>query len=328
MNKFLVIQTASIGDVILASSIVEKLKQHYPDAEIDFLLKKGMEELFFGHPFIHQLLLWDKGKEKYKNLRRLIRLIRRNHYECVINVQRFAGTGIITLLSGAKMKIGFSKNPFSLFFSRRIKHEIGKSGIHEIARNHLLVKELTDNEPERPRLYPSPRDYASTSQYKTKAFITIAPASLWYTKQYPKSKWVEFIAEIDPSLYIYCLGSGTDRPMCDEIIAKSKHPHCLNLAGKLSLLETAALMKDARMNFVNDSAPLHLASAMNAPVTAIFCSTIPEFGFGPLSDDAVVVQTKKKLTCRPCGLHGWDACPEEHFDCALTIDKEQLLKRT
>jgi heptosyltransferase-2 len=232
------------------------------------------------------------------------------------------------LFSGAKMKIGFTKNPFSLFFSKRYKHEIGKSNVHETTRNHLLTKEITDNEPGPVRLYPSGRDFATTSQYKTKAFVTIAPASLWFTKQYPKSKWVEFIADIDPSLYIYFLGSKKDRPMCDDIIAQSKHPHCLNLAGKLSLLETAALMKDASMNFVNDSAPLHLASAMNAPVTAIFCSTIPEFGFGPLSDDAVVVQTKKDLACKPCGLHGWDKCPEKHFECALTIEKEQLLKRT
>jgi heptosyltransferase-2 len=328
MNKFLVIQTASIGDVILASSIIEKLNQYYPDAEIDFLLKKGVEELFFGHPYIHQLLLWDKEKEKYKNLRKLIRLIRKNHYDCVINVQRFSSTGIITVLSGAKMKIGFSKNPLSLLFSKRVKHAIGQSNLHETARNHALIKALTDNEPGQVRLYPTARDFAATSQYKTRAFITVAPASLWYTKQYPESKWVEFIAEIDPSLYIYFLGSGKDRIMCESIIAASKHQHCLNLAGKLSLLETAALMKDARMNFVNDSAPLHLASAMNARVTAIFCSTTPEFGFGPLSDDSEVVQTKKELQCKPCGLHGWDACPEKHFECALTIDKKQLLKRS
>lgn len=63
-------------------------------------------------------------------------------------------------------------------------------------------------------------------------------------------------------------------------------------------------MHDAQMNYVNDSAPMHLASAMNAPTAAIFCSTIPEFGFGPLSDDSRVIQIQKPLACRPCGLHG------------------------
>jgi ADP-heptose:LPS heptosyltransferase len=79
-------------------------------------------------------------------------------------------------------------------------------------------------------------------------------------------------------------------------------------------------MKLATMNYVNDSAPLHLASAMNAPVTAFFCSTIPEFGFGPLSENNQIIQTEEKLNCRPCGLHGKKVCPEGHFKCGTEIN--------
>jgi len=79
------------------------------------------------------------------------------------------------------------------------------------------------------------------------------------------------------------------------------------------------------MNYVNDSAPMHFASAMNAPVTAIYCSTLPAFGFGPLSDNRHLVQTTHSLSCRPCGLHGKMACPEKHFQCASTITTQQLL---
>ena len=74
------------------------------------------------------------------------------------------------------------------------------------------------------------------------------------------------------------------------------------------------------MNYVNDSAPLHIASAMNAPVTAYFCSTKPSFGFGPLSDNKTIVEVKEKLECRPCGLHGKKKCPEDHFDCGFNIE--------
>ena len=84
-------------------------------------------------------------------------------------------------------------------------------------------------------------------------------------------------------------------------------------------------MTNATMNYVNDSAPMHMASAMNAPTTAIFCSTIPDFGFGPLSDQARIVETDENLECRPCGLHGFKKCPEGHFKCANTIDTESLL---
>jgi heptosyltransferase-2 len=69
------------------------------------------------------------------------------------------------------------------------------------------------------------------------------------------------------------------------------------------------------MNYTNDSAPLHLCSAVNAPVRAVFCSTIPEFGFGPLSGNSGVVQSHLELPCKPCGNHGKSACPKGHFDC-------------
>ena len=90
-------------------------------------------------------------------------------------------------------------------------------------------------------------------------------------------------------------------------------------------MESAALMQKAKRCLVNDSAPLHIASAMNAPTTAIFCSTVPEFGFGPLAKDSIVVESQKKLECRPCGLHGKNACPESHFDCGFKININDII---
>ncbi|RZK16550.1 MAG: glycosyltransferase family 9 protein, partial [Hymenobacter sp.] len=76
---------------------------------------------------------------------------------------------------------------------------------------------------------------------------------------------------------------------------------------------------------VNDSAPMHLCSAVDAPVCAIFCSTVPAFGFGPLSTFARVVEHLGPLACRPCGLHGHARCPLGHFRCAHEIETSQLL---
>jgi ADP-heptose:LPS heptosyltransferase len=64
---------------------------------------------------------------------------------------------------------------------------------------------------------------------------------------------------------------------------------------------------------------------VNTPVTAVYCSTLPSFGFGPLSDKSNIVELKDKLPCRPCGLHGRKACPLKHFDCAMKITDEQML---
>lgn len=330
-QKILIIQTASIGDVVLGTPVIEKLAAFYPGSKIDFLVKKGIESLLYNNPHLHQILVWDKSKDKYKNLRNLIFRIRENRYDLVVNLQRFASSGLVTVLSGVPVKLGFDKNPFSLFFSQRVKHRISadkEKSRHEVARNLAVIQKITDHSLDYPvKLYPSKADFAKVSQYKTRKYICIAPTSLWFTKQYPPEKWVEFIREVGEDMVIYFLGSASDDPICQEIVKESQHRNSMSLCGKLTFLESAALMKDATMNFVNDSAPQHFASAMNAPLTSVFCSTVPAFGFGPLSDDSAVVETDVDLDCKPCGLHGFKSCPEKHFKCALTINKEKLLER-
>jgi len=306
---------------------MENLHRKYPDAAIDVLVKKGTESLFASHPYLRKLYIWDKSCKKLRNLYVILKEVQSERYDLVVNVQRFFLTGFLTAFSRAGKTIGFNKNPFSIFFSKRLRHKIRKGEFHETERNLLLIRDLVQETEKQPVLYPSKQDDALTSQYKTHQYICVAPASLWHTKQYPADKWVEFLQQLPDDLYVYFLGSPSDHTLCEEIIKSSSHDHSMNLAGKLKLLETASLQRDALMNFVNDSAPMHLASAVNAPVTAIFCSTIPAFGFGPLSMDSEVIETEEKLDCRPCGLHGLTECPEKHFDCAYTIKTERLLKR-
>lgn len=325
-QKFLVIQTASIGDVILSTAIGEKLIQHYPDAQIDYLVKNGNERLFDGNPWINEIIAWDKSKEKYKNMLRIIFQFREEKYDTIINLQRFASSGLFSIFSGAKKTYGFRKNPLSLFFSKAFPHQF-KENWHETDRNHQLIAKLTDGEKARPVLYPTMKDFAMMSQYKTQKYITLTPASLWFTKQYPIERWMEFIQQIDSKTNIYLLGSSADKALCDKLVQKTDRDDIMNLAGKLSFMESAALMRDASMNYVNDSAAQHIASSVNGKITAIFCSTVSSFGFGPLSDDSVIIETKEKLDCRPCGLHGHKTCPKNHFKCALNIDIKELLDR-
>lgn len=327
VQKFLIIQTAFIGDVVLATALIEKLHQHFPDAQIDFLVRKGNETLLKGHPFLHETLIWDKKKNKYGHLWKLLRTIRKRKYDRVINVQRFAATGVLTAFSGAKETIGFKKNPWSFLFSKKIKHLIGdkERNIHEIDRNLELIKSFTDASGVKPWLFPSAVDESVVKNYKTSEYLTVSPASVWFTKQFPKEKWVEFLNAIPTKYTVYLLGAPNDNALAEEIKNSTTHSLVINLCGQLSFLQSAALMKDAVMNYVNDSAPMHFASAVNAPVTAIYCSTLPSFGFGPLSDKRFIVETKEKLDCRPCGLHGRKACPLGHFNCAYLIKTTQLL---
>ena len=327
MQKYLIIQTAFIGDVVLATPIVEKLHALFPDAQIDFLLRKGNESLLSGHPFIHEVLIWDKKHNKQKNLFRMITRIRKNRYDKIINAQRFFATGLLTVFSGARETIGFDKNPVSLFFTKKVKHQVGgTNAVHETARNLELIRMFTDDTLYRPKLYPSAADFLSIEEMAREKYITVSPASVWFTKQYPADKWIDFIKNIPEGFSIYLLGGPGDTNICQFIRENTNRAEVKILAGSLSFLQSAALMSRAEMNYVNDSAPLHFASAMNAPVTVVYCSTIPEFGFGPLSDNRNIVEIGQPLYCRPCGLHGYSSCPEKHFRCALEIKELQLLK--
>ncbi|MGN6492235.1 MAG: glycosyltransferase family 9 protein [Agriterribacter sp.] len=328
MQKFLIIQTAFTGDVVLATCIIEKLHAVFPDAQIDFLLRKGNEGLLQQHPYLHKVLVWNKKEGKYKTLWRLLKIIRNNRYDKVINVQRFASTGFLTAFSKAKEKIGFDKNPFSWAFDKKIKHQMGEGNTspHETERNLSLIRHFTNQQLYKPRLYPAPADYAFVADRKRDPYICIAPASVWFTKQYPAEKWVDLIRQLPAQFNIYLLGAPGEAELCMDIMQKSERKNVIALAGKLSFLQSAALMKDAQLNYVNDSAPMHFASAMNAAVAAIYCSTVPSFGYGPLSDRSYTIETRIKLDCRPCGLHGYKQCPLQHFKCAHTIQDDQLLE--
>lgn len=324
-KSFLVIQTAFIGDVILATALIEKLHKVFPDAAIDFLLRKGNESLLIGHPYLREVLVWDKKQGKIRNLLKMAGRVRSNHYDVVINTHRYASSGLITVFSGASQKIGFKKNPWSFTFSRSVQHEFG-TNVHEIDRNQKLIESLTDSTYELPRLYPSDQDFERVKKFQTGRYLCVAPTSVWFTKQFPSTQWIDFIKTITNQFdHVYLLGASGDKSVCDSIKNEVARDQVVTLAGQLSFLESAALMKGALMNFVNDSAPMHLASAMNAPVTAVYCSTIPAFGFGPLSTKSFSIQTSEKLSCRPCGSHGYKACPQGHFKCATTISTQSLL---
>jgi heptosyltransferase-2 len=198
-------------------------------------------------------------------------------------------------------------------FTKRIAHEWDK---HEIQRNQELIADLSDAIAVKPKLYPSAEDWKYITENFAAPFITISPATIWATKALPLERWVALIDSIPSDKKVYLLGSKADTETCNQLKNMCRNYRPEVLTGKLSFLKDAALMANAEMNYVLDSGPLHICSAMNAPVTAVFCSTSPNYGFGPLSDISFIVETKEKLNCRPCGAHGHKKCPEGHFSCA------------
>lgn len=322
-KNILIIQTAFIGDAILASSLVEKLHTKFPDALISIMVRKGNEGIYADHPFLKETLVWDKKEGKYKNLFKLLLQIRRNKYDLVVNCHRYASSGFLTAFSGAHHKAGYKQTPFAYMLDHAPKHTFG-DGKHEIERYNQLIEDFAGKDLFLPKIYPSTKDQEKIRPYQNANYICIAPSSVWFTKQLPKDKWIELCDETTDNFVIYILGAPDDKALANEIISRSKHQNIVSLCGELSLLQSAALMNKAKMNYVNDSAPLHLASATNSPVTAFYCSTVKTFGFYPLSENSKVVDAGK-MDCRPCGMHGYKACPKGHFNCGNKIDIQEAI---
>ena len=322
-KRFLIIQTAFVGDAILASAAVQAIHSAHPEARIDILVRAGNEALYQQDPLISLTLIWEKRRNKYFHLFQTLFTIRKVRYDAVINLQRFAASGFLTAFARAKIKVGYRNNPMSLFFTHKIIHRIstiGESIVHESDRIHDCLRAAGITTRAQPRLFIPPSAEEKIAHFVHTEFVTISPASVWFTKQYPAHQWTRLAQSVQCQIYL--LGGSSDANLCSEIAGELRHVRVL--AGQLSLIESAALMKHAVMNYVNDSAPLHLCSATNAPVCAIFQSTSPHFGFGPLSSKSFSIETDRKLDCKPCGLHGRKACPRHHFLCA-DIETTQLL---
>jgi heptosyltransferase-2 len=333
-KPILVIQTAFIGDTILASSFLKTLQERYPDNPLHFMLRKGNESVIQGLPFVHKVWVWDKGEGKVRSLWKLIRELRQYEFRAVFNIHRHFNSGLVSALMRSKVKIGFRQNPLSWFYSHRVNHRIPHNVAgrdwHEVQRNLQLLQAFEPNFPMpfqladfRPVLPIAQKHRDKVAVYKAKPFVVVAPASVWFTKQWEESSYTQLVKELALRFQVYLIGGPGDKELCERVKGATS---AVNLCGQLNLLDSAALMEGAERVFVNDSGPLHLASSVNAKTTAFFCATIPAFGYGPLAQGAIVLESPEKLDCRPCGLHGHTSCPQGHFKCAKNVTVEMALK--
>lgn len=330
-KTILIIQTAFIGDTILASQFARAVKEQYPNSKIHFFLRKGNESVIQGLPTIEKTWVWDKQGGKTKNLMKLISELRKIRFDMVFNLHRHFNSGLVAAMMKSPVKAGFQQNPLSMFYTHKVNHLIPHTrGWHEVQRNLELIQKvdptftIVDNSKiYKPELPIQQKNIDKVAPYVSGNYFVVAPASVWFTKAWSEHKYRELTAELVKLGKVYFIGAPGDKDLCDRI--RNDLPNTENLCGGLNLLDSAALMKNARRVFVNDSAPLHLASCVNAKTTAVFCSTVPTFGYTPLADDSVVVDVGDSLSCRPCGLHGYKACPLGHFKCSEDIEIKKVI---
>lgn len=320
-RRILIIQTAFIGDLILTTPLIRGLKILFPDADIDAVVRPGAAPVLKNNPHVNQVLLFDKKGNKWKSFSEMVQRLRHNSYEIAIIPHRSVTSGMLAFRSRIRERIGFKNRLSTLLLTKSIC--LTRSG-SEIRRNLNLLKAFTDAEfSEETKLYPDilaqMRIQELLPEKNGKAFIAIAPGSVWYTKQWPEFRYAELAARLyrDGHQLIF-LGSPGERKLCDRIIGEADAKDAINLAGITGITESATVTEVCDLMICNDSGAMHIANAVNTDVIAFFGPTVEQFGFSPYRANDSVFQVD--LPCRPCGKHGGKTCPNKHFRCMLDID--------
>jgi heptosyltransferase-2 len=320
-NKVLIIQTAFLGDAILISSLLEKIRIESPDTSIHLLVRKGNESIFQAYPHKNLVKVWayDK-KQKWDSSRSLQMDLKAEHFDQVFVAQRFFGMGLLSLSIGAKRVTGFDKNPLSWFFNERVSHEWG-TGKHETERNTALLSSWLG-----PKVYKPFLSLPGDNILSVEDYICISPGSVWETKRTPVRVWIDFIKHLPKTQPVVLMGAPNEVHLAEEIAKACPESKIINEAGKHGLVDAIRIYQHSLMSYVNDSGPMHICSAVDTPTVAVFCSTIPDFGFGPLASWNRIVEVPD-LACRPCGDHGKKSCPLGHYACGNQITGNQLFRK-
>lgn len=328
-EKILVIQTAFLGDAILTLPMIQKLKEMFPNSYLSVLCIPSTKEIFDCSPFIDEVILYDK-RDKQKSLLSfvtLIRLIREKKFSRFYSPHRSFRTSMLVFFSNAGATFGFDISSCSFIYDTRIKYVSAK---HEVARNLDLIQLDTSND--NWKIFPFikiPEDITDrvnklVEELGNKTIVAVAPGSVWKTKIYPQTYYEELIKYlVEKNYFVILLGGKADENMCLGI-EKKFGVYVKSFAGKMSIVESVALLKKCRLLISNDSAPTHLGMIADIPTITIYCSTIPEFGFFPYNQQSRSISLDG-LKCKPCGIHGHMECPIKTFDCGNQLLPESVI---
>jgi heptosyltransferase-2 len=311
----LVVQTAFLGDVVLTIPLLARLAaRHGP---VDVVTTPAAAPLVETHPAVRATIAYDKkGADRgWSGFLRLLRRVRAGGYCRAYLPHQSWRSAALVRLAGIAERIGFAESPAAVTYTRRVP---APTGTHAVTRFLALGGPDGSSELPQPWLALTEEDRRAADAWLathgvSEPFLAVAPGSIWGAKRWPY--FPELCAGLD--LPVVVVGGPPDRALA-ETVARRAPGRILVAAGALSLRESAAVLRRATALVTNDSAPLHLATAVGTPVVAIFGPTVPAFGFGPLRPEDLVVE-HPGLDCRPCSHHGPKVCPLGHHRCMTEV---------
>jgi heptosyltransferase II len=328
INKILIIHTAFIGDLILLAPLVHETRKAFKDAAIHILGIPLVADVYEHDPAVTRFIAYDK-KNKDKGCAgfyRVVQKLKRLKYDLALIPHRSLRSALLAKLARVPQRIGFDQSAGSFLMTHLVEY---KHNIHEVERNISLLESYLNRKIE-PKLTIITSDAQKQKagqiiEKLNKPVIAVAPGSVWFTKRWPTQYYAALIsALLRANISVILLGGPKDRELVKALPTDRKN--ILNLVGQLSLLESAEVIGNCSLLISNDSAPLHLASAMNTAVIAIFGPTVPAFGFYPYKVKHKIIQNN--LECRPCGMHGSAECPIKTHECMKTLKPKKIFEET
>ena len=314
----LVIQTAFLGDVVLSTPLLSALAERY--GPVDVVTTPLAAPLVETHPAVRQVFPYDKRRADrgWRGLRALAQRLREQRYGRAYLPHRSLRSAALALFARIPSRIGYAGSWSFLYTEARTKPRTG----HESERLLALADEAPGVYP--PHLRPTPDDMQVAAGLIDGDFVALAPGSIWGSKRWPY--YAELAARLEADVVV--VGGQDDARLGEQIVkaveGSRARSRAVNACGKLTLRQSAALIGRAALLVTNDSAPLHLATAMGTPVVALFGPTVTEFGFGPLRAGDIALGVAE-LRCRPCSPHGPPACPLGHHRCLRDLTVSAVL---
>lgn len=320
--KILVIRLSSIGDIILTTPVLKAFKEKYPEAIIDFLVLDKFKAAIEGLLYIDNLILFNKKEnDGLKNMKIFAEKLRSNNYDYVFDLHSKLRSKVISKHLGVKCYRYRKRSWWKtlLVKLRLIKYEVDDT----IVKNYFGAFKDFGVEYKGEDLTFS---FPSGMEEKFKEYADLpvmAPGASKNTKKWTPEGFGT-LAKLIFEKYgkeTILIGGNEDKEVCEKI-DKISGRHTINLAGKLSLKESGALLSRAKFLVTNDSGPFHIARGVKCKTFVIFGPTSPGmFDFG--KNDTLIYSGE---SCAPCSLHGDKVCPKHHFNCMNNIKGEMILK--
>lgn len=309
INRILIIRLSSLGDILLTTPVIRALKNKFPEAKIDFLLREEYPDTLKYNSYLNKTIILKRDHDSEE----LISALKSSNYELIIDLQNNGRSRGIVKRIGAKavkykkknllkfllVKFNFQSNAKLLSVPERYANALPDLQLDEKGLDLFLPEGLKNN------------------LDSEKKYIGLCPGSRHFTKKYPEEYFIELGKMIlESGRKILLFGGSDDLEVNDRL--HSKLTGSINLSNNNDLLQTANDMKFCEAIICNDSGLMHTATAVGVPVIAIFGSTVTDFGFAPYNNPNLILENKS-LNCRPCSHIGRSSCPKHHFKCMKEI---------